>query len=168
MRLYEKVAAMGLAGFVGLAASSMANCGSCSGDSDCSVKSCPMGKAEGCQMACPVASGKTAVINTAALAALVRAKSPVTILDARSGKFDDGKRIPGAGQLSPQASDEDIAKALPDKKATIITYCAGVKCPASKALADTLKKHGYENVIEYPEGIAGWIDAGNTTEQKGK
>ena len=74
----------------------------------------------------------------------------------------------GGTQLSPKAEESEIAKLLPDKKAMIVTYCAGVKCPASRMLADRLKKLGYSNVIEYPEGIAGWIAAGNAVDQKGK
>ena len=45
---------------------------------------------------------KEAVVNTEALAALLRAKVPVTLLDARTGKYDDGRRIPGAKTLSPR------------------------------------------------------------------
>lgn len=111
---------------------------------------------------------KTAVINTQGLAALVKAKAAVTILDARSGKYDDGRRIPGAQQLSPKADAKDVAKLLPDKHALIVTYCAGLSCPASKMLADHLKELGYANVIEYPQGIAGWAEEGNAVEQKGK
>lgn len=130
----------------------------------CGPEGCPVGKA--CKMEkCPVAHGGEAVINTEGLEALIRAKAPVTILDARSGKYDDGRRIPGAKALSPTAEEAEVTKALPDKGALIVTYCAGLTCPASKALSDKLKKLGYTNVIEYPEGIEGWAKNGRTVEQ---
>lgn len=114
------------------------------------------------------AAAKEGSIGTAALKTLLDAKAPSAVLDARSGKYDDGRRIPGARQLSPDAEEAVITQALPDKKALIVTYCAGLKCPASKMLADRLKKLGYSNVLEYPEGIAGWAEAGNAVEQKAK
>lgn len=160
---------MGLAGLMALSANvGLAHCGSCPGDKPdkdgCKDGACDM-KTGACKME---ATAKAASISTAGLQELIKANAKVTILDARTGKFDDGKRIPGAVALSPKAADEDIAKVLPDKNAEIVTYCAGVKCPASNMLADKLKKLGYTKVTEYPEGIAGWIEAGNAVEQKGK
>jgi len=111
------------------------------------------------------AQGAEAVINTAGLKALLQAKTPVTILDARTGKFDDGRRIPGAKALDPAASEAVIGSTLPEKTGLIVTYCAGLKCPASHLLGEKLRGLGYSNVIEYHEGIAGWVDAGNTVEK---
>ncbi len=86
---------------------------------------------------------------------------PLTILDARSGQYDDGKRIPGALSLNAESKPEEIAKVLPNKEGLIITYCANLKCPASDMLYKHLKSLGYSNLLEYPEGIQGWIEAGN-------
>ncbi|MBM4152641.1 MAG: rhodanese-like domain-containing protein [Kiritimatiellaceae bacterium] len=82
------------------------------------------------------------------------------LLDARSAKYDDGFRIPGAKALSSTATEEEIAKVIPTKDALVITYCSNTQCPASKRLADHLIKLGYTHVLEYPEGIAGWRAAG--------
>ena len=111
------------------------------------------------------AGKKEATINTTALAAMVAAKAQVIILDARSGKFDDGKRIPGAKSLNAGSTDEEIKAMLPDKSALIVTYCANLKCPASHELAERLMKAGYMNLIEYPEGIEGWEKAGHKVEK---
>ncbi len=166
MRMNSKLALMSAVAVVAVAASSVwANCGACEGKkadgAACDVK----GK-------CPVASaaGKDAggTITTAGLAALLRAKTPVALFDARTGKYDDGKRVPGAKALSAASSDADIAAALPDKNALVVTYCAGLSCPASHQLADKLKGLGYANVIEYAEGIAGWTAAGNAVDQAQK
>ncbi len=102
------------------------------------------------------------VIDTKALATLLAAKTDITVLDARSGKWDDGRRIPGAKGLSASAADADIAKVAPDKDGLIVTYCSSTKCPASAMLAGKLRKLGYKNVIEYPKGIDGWQEAGQT------
>jgi rhodanese-related sulfurtransferase len=95
---------------------------------------------------------------------VVESKSAV-ILDARSGKFDDGERIPGAIALNDNSSSEEIAKIVPDKNAAIVTYCGGTKCPASGKLASHLKKLGYTNISEYPDGIPGWKAAGRKTDK---
>lgn len=162
--------AVGLAGLMVLSVSAArgGDCESCSPGNEVKKGSfCAFGK-KADATGCPVASTREAVVNTAALKALLEAKATAAVLDARSGKYDDGKRIPGARQLSPDAEESVITAALPDKNALIVTYCAGLTCPASKSLADRLKKLGYSKVIEYPEGIAGWIAAGNEVEQKGK
>jgi rhodanese-related sulfurtransferase len=100
-------------------------------------------------------------VNTLGLKTLINSGVPLTILDARSGKYDDGKRIADALSLNAESKPEEVSKVLPKKDALIVTYCANLKCPASNALYNHLKSLGYTNLIEYPEGIQGWIEAGN-------
>ncbi|MCX7847778.1 MAG: rhodanese-like domain-containing protein [bacterium] len=117
-----------------------------------------------CDTSCPgkeTAEHGYRVIDTASLKALLASGEPVTVVDARSGKYDDGRRIAGAISLPANASDEAIARALPDKQAKIVTYCSNTKCPASAKLAKRLVALGYTNVHKYPDGIAGWTAAGN-------
>lgn len=149
------------------AAGAYAHCGSCPGDQakEKDSKACKK-SACGAKAACATAS--EAKVDTAGLKALLDSGKTVTVLDARSGKWDDGKRIPGAKSLSASSSDADIAAALPDKNAAVVTYCGGVKCPASNALAEKLGKLGYKNVTEYPEGIEGWTKAGHPVEETKK
>jgi len=104
-------------------------------------------------------------ITTAGLRALLQSKVPLTILDARSGKYDDGRRIPGAKSLNADSKVSEILKILPEKESLIITYCSNLKCPASHKLFEHLKSLGYKNLLEYPEGIAGWIEAGYEVEK---
>ncbi len=167
-----KIASVAVATLVGVgSAVALANCGACGADKN---------KAEGKEVkkeaACAngvckldlkgkTEAAKEAVVNTEGLATLIQSKVPLKIFDARSGKYDDGQRLPGAQQLSADADESVITKAIPDKATLVVTYCAGVKCPASKALADRLKKLGYANVIEYPQGIAGWLEAGKAVEK---
>lgn len=103
-----------------------------------------------------------AVVDTAAVEKAVAGNA--TLVDARGGKYLDGRRIPGATVVAATSSEAEIAKALPDKGAEIVAYCTNTKCPASQTLADKLVKLGYTNVKKYPDGIDGWQAAGKTVE----
>lgn len=92
-------------------------------------------------------------------------KKTALIFDARSVKYDTGERIPGAKALSAESSPEDVANAILGKNAAVVVYCSNTKCPASGNLAAYLKKLGYTNIMEYPEGIEGWKAAGNKVEK---
>ena len=109
----------------------------------------------------PAATEELPVISTNALKAMLNSKVPLTLLDARTGKYDDGKRLPGAKALSPECTAEDAAKVIPAKDAFVVTYCANLQCPAGHKLLDNLKKLGYVNVVKYPDGIEAWVKAGN-------
>ena len=119
-----------------------------------------------CGQACKAASttaaqeAMVAAINPAGLDALIKAKTPVLIFDARPAKYDDGRRVPGALSLTAAATAEEVAQLAPDKSALVVTYCANTKCSASAALAKDLQSLGYTNIIEMPEGIEGWAADG--------
>ncbi len=106
------------------------------------------------------ADSKEPTLNTSALAVLLRAHVPFVLLDARTGRFDDGRRIPGAKSLSAAATAEQAAALIESKETLVVTYCSNLKCPASRLLAKRLEELGYTNVIEYPHGIDGWAKAG--------
>ncbi len=98
-----------------------------------------------------------------ALAGMVATPGKVTLVDAR--KWKPGMEyIPGSVNVADEHSDAEIAKALPDKTAEIVTYCANPRCTASPMLAKRLQKLGYTNVKEFPGGIAGWKAAGKPVE----
>jgi len=109
-----------------------------------------------------------AEINTSALKTLIDSGVQVTLVDARTGKFDDGRRIANALNISPEAKDDDIQRALQSKDAMIVSYCANLKCPASRLLAAKLVTLGYKHVLEYPQGIEGWVGEGNPVTQVSK
>jgi rhodanese-related sulfurtransferase len=102
-----------------------------------------------------------ASINTPGLKTLLDSGVPLVLLDARSGKYDDKMRIPGAKSLNDKSTPAEIAKIVPNKESLVVTYCSNLQCPASHKLFKHLKSLGYSNVIEYPEGIQGWKEAGN-------
>jgi len=106
-------------------------------------------------------SGKVELLITAVVVATV-----VAIFAVAAYAGDDGRRIPGAKSLSSDATAEEVAKiAGKDKNALIVTYCANLKCPASRKLVRYLKKLKYTNVIEYQEGIEGWASAGHKVDK---
>ncbi len=105
-------------------------------------------------------------VDAKGLKAMLDDGKPVTVVDARTAKYDDGNRVPGAIALPADADDASIAAALPAKDACIVAYCSNTQCPASKNLAARLKDLGYENVFVMPEGLAGWLEAGYTAIQK--
>ncbi|MFO8012326.1 MAG: rhodanese-like domain-containing protein [Phycisphaerae bacterium] len=169
-----------------LAADVSAGCGSCGKGHDGETAKAKVEKSGGiCTAgACPVAAktktcpaakaAKTchaehhkhaqtaaATIDTGVLCTLIRSNVPVTILDARAGKYDDGRRLPGAKAVKPDADKKTLARLIPGKDSLIVTYCGGVTCPLSSQLADRLTKLGYRHVLEYPQGISGWTEAGH-------
>lgn len=109
-----------------------------------------------------------AEINTSALKALIDASAPLTLVDARTGKYDDGRRISNALNLSPEAKDDEIQRVLKSKDALIVPCCVNPKCPASRQLAARLTALGYTRVLEYPQGIEGWVGEGNAVTQAPK
>lgn len=101
-----------------------------------------------------------AEITTPVLERLLSSGVKLTLLDARTGKYDDGLRIPGARSLSPEAEEEVVKGTVSSKDDLIVTYCSNLKCQASHKLARHLAELGYRNVLIYSEGIAGWKEAG--------
>ena len=146
-------------------------CGGCGGgaakaaDAGCKSGVCA---ATGVQAAAVSSPEKIAEISTAALQTLVRSGAAGVVLDARSGKWYDGQRIPGAVQVGTEPSQEQLDELIKSKDALVVTYCSNTKCPASDKLAKYLVGLGYSNVLEYPEGIAGWLAAGNSVESDEK
>ena len=49
--------------------------------------------------------------------------------------------------------------------ALIVAYCGGPKCMAYKAAATAALKLGYTNVKHLPDGIKGWVQAGEPVEK---
>ncbi len=103
-------------------------------------------------------------INITVLENLLESNLPMVLLDARTGKWDDKTRIPGAQSLNDKSTKDEVEKVIKNKDTLVIVYCANLKCPASNKLYIHLKKLGYKNVLEYPFGIEGWLESGNDIE----
>lgn len=96
-----------------------------------------------------------AVVDTATLVTLMRAGTPMIVLDARPAE-EGQAQLPDAPNLHPDCSDAEVAEIVPNKDTLIVTYCTNVQCPMSLMLYRRLKEMGYENVLEYQEGVGAW------------
>jgi len=119
-----------------------------------------------CDSKCAVSSPNTQLANyghvdTKGLAMMISSGIPLVILDARSGKWDDGKRIGHAKALSSEATEEQAANVIPTKQSLIVVYCGNLQCPSSGYLAKRLSELGYTNIMKYNEGIQEWINSGD-------
>jgi rhodanese-related sulfurtransferase len=104
-------------------------------------------------------------IDTNALAVLIASGVPLVILDARSAKWDDGKRIATAKTLTADASEEQAMELIPSKESLVVVYCSNVHCSASSHLAKRLSDLGYINILKYEAGIQEWINSGHSVRE---
>jgi rhodanese-related sulfurtransferase len=87
----------------------------------------------------------------------------VTLVDALPQSYYDQQHLPGAINFVESDVDNSAGTLLPDRDATIVTYCSNPACGNSKAVARRLEKLGYHDVRTYPGGIQDWADAGLPT-----
>lgn len=104
-----------------------------------------------------------AELNAQALKALMDAKVPVVVLDARG---PSNEWIAGAVPLTHDADERAIRRALANPNQLVVTYCGGPECPLSLTLANRLAEHGYANVIRFTGGIEAWTKAELTLAKK--
>ncbi len=96
------------------------------------------------------------LIDSQGLKALLDAKTPLTLLDARTDKWFDGTLILGAQRLPYDAPGQVVEKVIPSKQKLVVVYCAGEGCDASQKLAKRLVSEGYSSVVDYHGGIKDW------------
>jgi rhodanese-related sulfurtransferase len=92
------------------------------------------------------------------------ARGEVVVVDALPAPYYDQAHLPGAVNLVESDVEEQATCLLPDKSATIVTYCSNETCGNSQAVATRLERLGYTAVRKYREGIQDWVAAGNSTE----
>lgn len=68
--------------------------------------------------------------------------------------------LPGAVLLSDYETFS-VSELPADKAKELVFYCANTRCGASHEAAAKARTAGYTNVKVMPEGIAGWVKAGN-------
>lgn len=105
----------------------------------------------------------TELITRTDLEALVAAGS-VVLVDALPASYYDQVHLPAAINMVESDVDTEAPRLLPDKSATIVTYCSNEVCNNSQAVASRLERLGYTAVRKYREGIQDWVAAGNPTE----
>jgi len=105
----------------------------------------------------------TEQIDRVELLALMEAGT-VTVVDALPASYYDQLHLPGAINLVQDEVAERAASLLPDRGATIVTYCSNPACGNSQAVATRLQSLGYSDVRKYAAGIQDWVEAGLATE----
>ena len=74
--------------------------------------------------------------------------------------FQSG-HLPGAINLPLEGFAEAAQRALPNKAADVVVYCASSTCQNSDIAARKLQSLGYSNVRLFRGGKAAWKDAGH-------
>jgi len=105
----------------------------------------------------------TNLITRDELLALMEADA-VSVVDALPAAYYDQQHLPGAINLVHDQVAERAASVLPDREATIVTYCSNPACGNSQAVAHRLQALGYADVRKYAGGIQDWVEAGLPTQ----
>lgn len=88
----------------------------------------------------------------------------VTLVDVNGTTMFRKGHIPTAIDYRPNRAR--LASLLPrDKSQLVVAYCGGPQCNAYRTAAEKLVELGYTNVRYFPEGITGWIRAGQLLER---
>jgi rhodanese-related sulfurtransferase len=88
----------------------------------------------------------------------------VVLVYALPASYYDQLHLPAAVNLVESDVDTKAPRLLPDKNATIVTYCSNDACGNSQVVANRLERLGYTAVRKCREGIQDWVAAGNPTE----
>jgi len=73
--------------------------------------------------------------------------------------------VPGARLLTSSGRYDPNAELPEDRSTTLVFYCGNSDCRASDGAANRALEAGFEHVNVMRDGIAGWVEAGQTTEQ---
>lgn len=100
-------------------------------------------------------------------AKILLADSRVLFLDARPPNVFKRGRIPGAVNF-PDLEFQERIEAFRDTvplDRPLVTYCDGIECRASEALAKSLSEAGYKYIHLFFGGWVEWRDAGEVIEK---
>jgi rhodanese-related sulfurtransferase len=90
----------------------------------------------------------------------IDAGEQLTLVETLPVAYFEQGHLPGAVHLHFEDVEERAASVLPDRDATIVTYCSNTACPNSRIAAEKLAKLGYTDVHRYEAGKQDWTDAG--------
>lgn len=82
------------------------------------------------------------------------------VVDTLGPQYYEDAHLPGAVNIPHTEVARLAPELLPDKRATIVTYCSNTACQNSHAAAAQLRSMGYTDVRRYPEGKQDWAEAG--------
>jgi len=82
------------------------------------------------------------------------------LIDVLSKESYQAKHIPKSINIPVDEITDRAEKELPDKEKPIVVYCASKTCNASPSAVKKLEEMGYKEVLDYEDGLAGWLEAG--------
>jgi len=88
----------------------------------------------------------------------------VTVVETLGSEHFEQGHLPGAIHIHFEDITEKAPELLPDRDATIVTYCSNVACSNSELAAAHLGNLGYGSVRRYVEGKEDWQEAGYALE----
>ena len=107
-----------------------------------------------------VSATPTREISVAELAARLQASHPPLVAEILGPQYFASGHLPSALNLPLEGFSEAAQRALPNKSADIVVYCASSTCQNSDIAARKLLALGYDNVHVFRGGKAAWRDAG--------
>ncbi|MDD3001030.1 MAG: hypothetical protein PHF29_04685 [Candidatus Riflebacteria bacterium] len=96
------------------------------------------------------------------LVALIKSDAALKIIEFRSSSQKLDIKIPGAEVIYDNIASDELKTRLPDKSSMIIVY-PGIEGVNIASLTEKIRQLGYESIIEYPDGINGWLTYGYET-----
>jgi len=101
-------------------------------------------------------------ISTKELQRLREKKQSVPIINVLPNEYFAKQHI--AGSVNIPLEDENfisqVENEVGDKSEPVVVYCANTECDASPKAAKQLEEAGFNQVLDYEEGMKGWKDAG--------
>lgn len=85
------------------------------------------------------------------------------LIDARPPAEDTGRSIPEAFPMQLPLATETLQAVLPDRNGMVVVFGNDEKTMAVADVAAELRRRGYTNVLEFKEGLKGWIEKGGNT-----
>jgi rhodanese-related sulfurtransferase len=100
-------------------------------------------------------------ISVAELAARLQSSHPPSVAEILGPQHFASGHLPGALNLPLEGFSEAAQRALPNKAADIVVYCASATCQNSDIAARKLLALGYGSVRVFKGGKAAWKEAGH-------
>jgi rhodanese-related sulfurtransferase len=99
-------------------------------------------------------------ISVVELATRLKSSNPPAVAEILGPQYFASGHVPGAINLPLEGFAENALRALPNKSADIVVYCASATCQNSDIAARKLLALGYGSVRVFRGGKAAWKDAG--------
>ena len=101
-----------------------------------------------------------ATISTEQLAQRFNDDVGVHVWNVLTDEWFQGELIPGSRRVPGDRIGEAVRHSTLAKDASIVVYCKGPTCPASRQAAEKLVAFGFTRVEAYEGGLEEWKQAG--------